>query len=508
MNFKKIIPHLEKNQRRIPMNYKKIIPLTFAALSVAGALSACSDNKVVGADVQDNSVAETTTVIEPVIGADAQRVLMARLKEVAKPNTPTTAILTHDSTLQLSVIKTFDGDSIYNNEKNRILNMNYLDTTITENKGWTYYSMQDVNGVLHGPIAMAQTVLGFPNSEVIGYVNNVACVNENKWFKASGGGFNPSDYYEFSSGFGSVGMRLQTRDSLTMVQFIEDCIAEDGRIQKIGSMISINGESFYYPMLDCNLKRNGLQDPYWEKYASFIVNSCRSDIESIDHIPVVPCPEDKCTGTGVESDTMAEESSSSVEAALRSASRGTAVTYTHIAGDADSQTDTVTAHETFDRIIQSILDFDPIVRYSEEAFSSSVDDLTYVAMKDEEGFVHGEIVFEGGEHATVHNIDVSCEIDNGGFGNMYQVFFNSKSHPYHVPNTAVKYMLSTNSTAIEEFRKDCALENGTLDDGDFQIACLVNSEDVNGVETYKDPYWKKYAKYIIESCVSTQKIDE
>ena len=43
MNFKKY-------QRRIPMNFKKIIPLTFAALSVAGALSACSDSTVVGAD--------------------------------------------------------------------------------------------------------------------------------------------------------------------------------------------------------------------------------------------------------------------------------------------------------------------------------------------------------------------------------------------------------------------------------------------------------------------------
>ena len=50
MNFK-------KNQRRIPMNYKKIIPLSFAALSVAGALSACSDSTVVGADVQGNSIA-------------------------------------------------------------------------------------------------------------------------------------------------------------------------------------------------------------------------------------------------------------------------------------------------------------------------------------------------------------------------------------------------------------------------------------------------------------------
>ena len=509
MNFKKIIPHLEKNQRRIPMNYKKIIPLTFAALSVAGAFSACSDHKVVGADEQPNTMAETTTVIEPVLGTDAQRVLVARLKEVAKPNAPTTAILAHDSTLQLTVVKTFDGDSIYNNEKNRMINMNYLDTTITENKGWTYYSMQDENGVLHGPIAFAKTVLGFPNSEVIGYVNNVACLNENKWVKVGDDVYKYNDSYEFSSAFGSVGMRIKTRDSLMRAQFIEDCNAEDGTIREHENSYVASGLIYKELLLDCNLKRNGIQDPYWEKYASFIVNDCRSDIESSALIPIEQCSEDKCTGTGVESDTMVEESISSVEAALRSASRGTAVTYTHIAGEADSQTDTVTAHETFDRVVQSILDFDPSIRYSEEAFSSYVDDWTNVAMKDEEGFVHGEIIFEGGEHATVRNIDVSCYVDNGG--DLYQVFFNSKSHPYHVPNTAVKYMLSMDSSIREEFRKDCALENGKLEngeDGDPQIVCLVKSEEVNGVETYKDPNWKKYAKHIIESCVSTQKIDE
>ena len=519
MNFK-------KNQRRIPMNMKKIIPLTFTALSVAGALSACSDSAVVGADVQGNSVAETTTVIEPVIDADVQRVMVARLKEVAKPNAPTSAILAHDSTLQLTVIKTFDGDSIYNNEKNRMLNMNYLDTTITENKGWTYYSMQDENGVLHGPIAMAQ----FAMKALMGithYVNDVACVNENKSLRVGDVVHKSSDSYEFShitiveTSYSSPSQSqekriqsrsLQTRDSLMLAQFIEDCAALDGKIGREDASYMIGGvEAGVNPKLTCTLEKDDYYDPYWEKYASFIVNSCRSDIESIDHIPVVQCPEDKCSDPRVESDTMVEDSSSSVEAALRSASRGTAVTYSHIAGEADSQTDTVTAHETFDRVVQSILDFDPSIRYSEEAFSSYADDWTYVAMKDEEGFVHGEIMFEGGEHATVRNIDVSCfRIDNDD-GDLYQVFFNSKSHPYHVPNTAVKYMLSMDSSIREEFRKDCALENGKLEngeDGDRQIVCLVKSEEVNGVETYKDPNWKKYAKHIIESCVSTQKIDE
>ena len=293
MNFKKY-------QRRIPMNFKKIVPLTFAALSVAGALSACSDSTVVGADSQDNSVAKTTTTtVEPVLSSDVQRVVVARLKEVAKPNVPTTAILAHDNTLQLSVIKTFDGDSVYNNEKNRILNMNYLDTTITENKGWTYYSMRDENGVLHGPIAMAQFVVN--TAGVLDYINDIACLNENKWLIDGDGVHKSSDSYEFNHITTSQEKRiqrrsLQTRDSLMLAQFIEDCVALDGKIGREDASYRIGGvEAGVNPKLNCILEKEDYNDSYWEKYASFIVNSCRSDIES----------------------------SPSVEAALRTISKGT-----------------------------------------------------------------------------------------------------------------------------------------------------------------------------------------
>ena len=475
MNFKKY-------QRRIPMNFKKIVPLTFAALSVAGALSACSDSTVVGADSQDNSVAKTTTTtVEPVLSSDVQRVVVARLKEVAKPNVPTTAILAHDNTLQLSVIKTFDGDSIYNNEKNRMINMNYLDTTITENKGWTYYSMQDVNGVLHGPIAMAQFVVN--TAGVLDYINDIACLNENKWLIDGDGVHKSSDSYEFNHITTSQEKRiqrrsLQTRDSLMLAQFIEDCVALDGKIGREDASYMIGGvEAGVNPKLNCILEKEDYNDSYWEKYASFIVNSCRSDIES----------------------------SPSVEAALRTISKGTAVTYSHTAGcEGCYQTDSVTAHETFDRVTQSIIDFDPTVRYFDTTRDSRSE--VYVAMKDEEGFLHGKIFSSFG----VNFKEVNCLNEQEGLNTLYQVYFNGESAPNYLPNKAFKYLTSSDFTLIEEFKKDCVLENGEVDgfDGDVQVACIVNSEEVNGVETYKDPYWDKYAKYIIDSCVSTKSLDE
>ena len=284
------------------MNIKKIIPLSLAAMSVMGAFTACSDNKVVGVDEQPNTMADTTTVTRFVLSSDVQRVMLARLKEVAKPNAPTTAVLAHDSTLQLTVVETFDGDSIYNNEKNRMVNMNYLDTTITETKGWGYYSMQDENGVLHGPIAMNQAAMKAMTG-IVHYVNNIACVNENKSLRVGDVVHITSDSYEFSHLFSveksysnlyqfqekrSQIRRLQTRDSLMLVQFIEDCDALDGKLVKEDATFLWGGvECGVNPKLTCTLEKDDYYDPYWEKYALFIVNSCRSDIESSDHIPVV-----------------------------------------------------------------------------------------------------------------------------------------------------------------------------------------------------------------------------
>ena len=271
------------------------------------------------------------------------------------------------------------------------------------------------------------------------------------------------------------------------------------------------------------------------------------------------CSDNKVVGADEQQNTMGELSSSSITpgssgsqnawrvlqneamAAVRSVSRETAVTYSYIGGeDFVSKIDSVTAHETFDRIAQSILDIDPTVRYSEGiSISNSWLDYTYLTMKDEEGLLH-EIIFNQGKGSKK---DISC-IDNDEYvySNMYEVYFNPKSVPNSLPNKAFKYMMSADSTLMEEFKKDCALENGTLEvfrkdcfvksetlegleeefrkkcalengevhgfDGDVQIRCIVNSEEVNGVETYKDPYWKKYAKYIIDSCVSTKSIDE
>ena len=159
---------------------------------------------------------------------------------------------------------------------------------------------------------------------------------------------------------------------------------------------------------------------------------------------------------------------------------------------------------------------------------------TYMAMKDEDGLVHGDILFRHGyESYPEVGIDVSCgieyvDIDGNyvqmrfedylvnydydnyfGFMPRYEVHFNTKDHPFYKDLTAIKYLVSVDSTIREEFRKDCALENGELveDDG-LQMTCHANAELKDGVQTYTDPYWKKYATYMIESCVLARSIDD
>ena len=119
------------------MNFKKIIPFTFAALSVAGALSACSDNKVVGADEQSNSVA--VHLEEKEIASKAA----ALLKENSKPNVATTVIasrtLNESGIQEITSTQVLEGDDAYNRAMNDIIAVDTLNTSYETAEGWRHY---------------------------------------------------------------------------------------------------------------------------------------------------------------------------------------------------------------------------------------------------------------------------------------------------------------------------------------------------------------------------------
>ena len=290
------------------MNFKKIIPLTFAALSVAGALSACSDNKVVGADEQVNTMAMHLEEKE------VARKTAALLKESSKPNVATTVIvsrtLNEDRTLEITSTQVLDGDEAYNRAMNDIIAVDTINTSYATEEGWRHYeyfgtesysyyrdvySMQDENGVTYGPIHSDEDAVKMGDGWHL--IKSLYCWNESKWFTSNDSVFEFPEYltaYEHEA-YGKIDLDYSSRDSLVLNQFVEDCIADGGTIFK--SAMGIDGQR--QPELRCTLVRgsvNPIRISRWEKYASYVINNCRSDVVPEMRIPKVNCPPEKCDG--------------------------------------------------------------------------------------------------------------------------------------------------------------------------------------------------------------------
>lgn len=286
------------------------------------------------------------------------------------------------------------------------------------------------------------------------------------------------------------------------------------------------------------------------------------------------CSDDKIVGVDEQANTMAERSSSSMEpgssnsdytvyipeeflAEIRSVNIGTAVTLGRLAGEEGLFKDTVNAHQTFDDIIQSIINND-VIRTAESVFFNECftrndcdeetirryieyfeerekEYQTMILMKNEEGLVYGPIYFDGyeGDH------QVYCEkqmkdLERKGGGSPkenYLVYLMTDEGLRYVE----KRLLVSDTTVREQFKQECALEHGVYEEiltgfagseSSYQNDSLVDYVNVpltrfpeffchqipltstDESATYKDPSWKKYATHIIESCATTQKFDE
>ena len=229
------------------------------------------------------------------------------------------------------------------------------------------------------------------------------------------------------------------------------------------------------------------------------------------------CSDNKVVGADEQQNTMAERSSSSVVpgfsssrqeksfnemvlAAIRGVPRGTAATIFHMAGDNFNQIDSVTAHETYDGVVQSILDYDVtlsdaelVVKY-DTLWGLAMNSAFHAVMRDEDDVLHEALMYVDDApraysvycHETelmdIYNVSCATETDC---------------------SEVIKLLRSEDSTLLEQFKQDCALENGTLefaDPGFPEMYCFVAPQLVNGAVSYKDPNWKKYTKRIIEEC--------
>ena len=293
MNFK-------KNQRRIPMNMKKIIPLSFAALSVAGALSACSDSTVVGADVQGNSIAlSSSSGVGPGSSSSFDELnressdLMAQLNRMSNGRAVTVYHVAGDTS-----------QSIYQDSQGTYRSIFHSDSVDA------YKTYNDIvgkiledDGVVRNAISPS-TNCGFADCNQIYYQTEVAMIdNENNVMRRSilmsygrEAGIERNALHCMRDGSRLYSIDFKQRDSDLVVrkwlvhyndyemyeEFKADCALENGEF--MDHNVDYPEEqprtgAFCY--VKPNLTDEGVpayKDANWKKYAKYVIDSCAESI--------------------------------------------------------------------------------------------------------------------------------------------------------------------------------------------------------------------------------------
>ena len=299
------------------MNMKKIIPLSFAALSVAGAISACSDSTVSGVDVQDNSMAQrSSSSVAPGsssssgIPNDALSQIVARLKEL-KSNVPiivskgymswTTPSGSVDSSR--IVVDSVDAFGTFNRYRDFIVDKGELkpqefdlDSMIL-----SFVAMRDEKSVVHGPYFFFDT----------GCSRQFICeslVNLQKREQGQTSWYDKAEEYAFSlapswggseivPGKYELSRLLTIYDSSVVDLFKRDCAADNGSFSKSSSggiiykdelgNVTEYIDSIYVCKKEITMAENAdvYKDPYWQKYVSIIFDRCVGPLDSLTYDP-------------------------------------------------------------------------------------------------------------------------------------------------------------------------------------------------------------------------------
>ena len=151
------------------MNIKKIILLSLAAMSVMGAFTACSDNKVVGADEQSNTVAERSSSSVESGSSNSSisiKIIEDRIKAISKPNLAAAVIVSNEKVIE----DTINAHETFEKVIQSIIDDDSYKVTIADSAEWTKFegadgsigywnwrteevnAMVDENGVVHGPL--------------------------------------------------------------------------------------------------------------------------------------------------------------------------------------------------------------------------------------------------------------------------------------------------------------------------------------------------------------------
>jgi hypothetical protein len=267
-----------------------------------GAFTACSDNKVVGADEQANTMAENLLV-------EQYDKILANLKQISKPNVATAVILSYDNVINVDSVNAHE---TYNNAIRAMIDNDSVATSFENEEEWRhssdnhfsskmshYYSMFDENGVMYGKIMVSE---GITQPGI--FTKGFYCFNESKWYMLNNDVYEIDEHYNFGVTSKSVHMEIRSKDSVMLAQFTEDCALENGQLESTGNPFVIdkgtaNEHIELYPAYSCDIpleQRAGTlyKDPLWKKYATYVADNCRSDYEGVEKFIVMPCPDGGC----------------------------------------------------------------------------------------------------------------------------------------------------------------------------------------------------------------------
>jgi len=281
------------------MNIKKIIPLSLAAMSVVGAFTACSDNKVVGADEQPNTLAQgsSSSVIPGSSsshnGLKKETVeFLSRIKK-HNPSIPVAFVSNGSSVVEDSVNAraTFNAyvDSILSKNSYKIdgESLNESDVVYEFSSGGLY----NENGKVYGPVFLHHV---FSLKRVdCGYSGELVFSLEDGIHKI----YAASEIYE--THIDTYSMTLERNflvyDSSLVLQFKEDCVADNGlfahkpyrtmSISEDDSVLYEHRDSIYTCQTSISSAGDAAiyTDTFWKKYVSLIFDRCVVDLDSLDY---------------------------------------------------------------------------------------------------------------------------------------------------------------------------------------------------------------------------------
>lgn len=283
------------------MNIKKIILHSFCTLGIISALSACSNDKVAGADEQPNTMATQSSSSQEPTSASRTNDLLTSLREFKnKPEPVTISISETGETIEDTVNAQASFEAAYQaivaDDSITWINVEENQDVCNSDSCYAITAMLDSEKIVHGPIGFGSSPLG----------KLILCLGNKKllYTIGFGDGYIDKTFLKGQSDY--------LNDSISMEQFKDECSEEHGEFYSAVSKtrgqpieITEEGTVFAPDRIDstgtCRIefaKQNcdpdtgictpeeipadttfGYRDPYWEKMVKYIFDNCVSELE-------------------------------------------------------------------------------------------------------------------------------------------------------------------------------------------------------------------------------------